>query len=73
MLRDIPAEMVGNVMKVVVKPGDVVEAGAMVVILESMKVEIPVLSDYAGTVVELRVGEGDRVQEGAVLAKIEVA
>ncbi|MFD8499497.1 biotin/lipoyl-binding carrier protein [Amycolatopsis sp. NPDC059657] len=73
MLKDIPAEMVGNVMKVVVKPGDIVEAGAMVVILESMKMEIPVLSDYAGTVVELRVGEGDHVQEGAVLAKIEVA
>ncbi|SDX73972.1 Biotin-requiring enzyme [Amycolatopsis xylanica] len=72
MLRDIPAEMVGTVIKVVAKPGDVLAEGAMVVILESMKMEIPVLTEYAGTVVELSVGAGDHVQEGAVLAKIEV-
>ncbi|WP_370944414.1 biotin/lipoyl-binding carrier protein [Amycolatopsis sp. cg5] len=72
MLSDIPAEMVGTVVKVVAKPGDVLAEGATVVILESMKMEIPVLAERAGRVVELSVAAGDRVQEGAVLAKIEV-
>jgi len=65
------SEMVANVWKVVVKPGDAVAAGDPLVILESMKMEIPVESPAAGTVTEVRVEEGAVVQEGDVLAVVE--
>jgi acetyl-CoA carboxylase biotin carboxyl carrier protein len=66
--QEIVAEMVANVWKVVATPGDVLAAGDTVVILESMKMEIPVLAEQPGTVTDLRVNEGDVVQEGDVLA-----
>jgi biotin carboxyl carrier protein len=69
--EEIRAEMVANVWKVVVSAGDRVEDGDTLVILESMKMEIPVLSEAAGTVVELAVNEGDVVQEGDLIATIE--
>ena len=69
--EEIRAEMVANVWKVVVAEGDAVEAGATLVILESMKMEIPVLAETAGTVSALHVSEGDVVQEGDVIAVIE--
>jgi biotin carboxyl carrier protein len=50
--------------------GDAVEDGDTLVILESMKMEIPVLAESAGTLTELRVGEGQVVQEGDVIAVI---
>lgn len=62
--------MVANVWKVVVAVGDQVGPDDTLVILESMKMEIPVLAETAGTVAELRVGEGDVVQEGDVIAVI---
>ena len=62
--------MVANVWKVVVRQGDAVQAGDTVVILESMKMEIPVLAEGPGVVSELKVTEGDVVQEGDVLAVI---
>ena len=62
--------MVANVWKVVVAQGDTVEDGDTLVILESMKMEIPVLAESAGTVSELKVAEGDVVQEGDVIAVI---
>jgi len=62
--------MVANVWKVVVNQGDAVEDGDTLVILESMKMEIPVVAETAGTVTELRVAEGDVVQEGDVIAVI---
>ncbi|MPZ60738.1 MAG: biotin/lipoyl-binding carrier protein [Propionibacteriales bacterium] len=68
MAGEIVAEMVANVWKVVASPGDEVAAGDMIVILESMKMEIPVLAEQSGTLAELRVSEGDVVQEGDVLA-----
>lgn len=68
MADEIVAEMVANVWKVVAAPGDVLAAGDTVVILESMKMEIPVLTEHAGRVAELRVDEGDVVQEGDILA-----
>jgi biotin carboxyl carrier protein len=68
--EEVRAEMVANVWKVVVSQGDPVEEGDTLVILESMKMEIPVLAEAAGTVQELRVGEGDVVQEGDVIAVI---
>jgi acetyl-CoA carboxylase biotin carboxyl carrier protein len=67
---EVRAEMVANVWKVVVAQGDSVQDGDTLVILESMKMEIPVLAESAGTVQELRVNEGDVVQEGDVIAVI---
>jgi biotin carboxyl carrier protein len=68
--EEVRAEMVANVWKVVVSAGDTVADGDTLVILESMKMEIPVVSESAGTVQELRVAEGDVVQEGDVIAVI---
>jgi acetyl-CoA carboxylase biotin carboxyl carrier protein len=68
--NEIRAEMVANVWKVVVSQGDTVADGDTLVILESMKMEIPVLAEAAGTVTALHVGEGDVVQEGDVIAEI---
>jgi len=67
---EIRAEMVANVWKVVVAEGDTVEDGATLVILESMKMEIPVIAERAGTISALHVSEGDVVQEGDVIAVI---
>lgn len=65
---EIVAEMVANVLKLVATPGQSLAAGDTVLILESMKMEIPVLTELAGTLLEVRVDEGDVVQEGDVLA-----
>ena len=70
MADEIRAEMVANVWKVVAGAGDEVTEGDTLVILESMKMEIPVVTETAGTVTELRVSEGDVVQEGDVIAVI---
>jgi biotin carboxyl carrier protein len=70
-MPEVVAEMVANVWKVVASPGDSVQAGDPLVILESMKMEIPVESPVAGTVRELRVEEGGVVQEGDVIAVVE--
>ena len=67
---EIVAEMVANVMSVAVAPGDRVEAGDTVVLLESMKMEIPVLLEAPGTVRAVKVAPGDVVQEGDVLVEI---
>ncbi len=64
---DIAAEMVANVMTVNVAAGDTVAVGDEVVLLESMKMEIPVLAERSGTVAEVKVVAGDVVQEGDVL------
>ena len=70
-MPDVLAEMVANVWKVVAGPGDRVSTGDPLVILESMKMEIPVESPIDGTVTELRVREGGVVQEGDVIAVVE--
>jgi acetyl-CoA carboxylase biotin carboxyl carrier protein len=69
--HEVRAEMVANVWKVVVAQGDRVADGDTLVILESMKMEIPVLAESDGVVVALHVSEGDVVQEGDVLAVLE--
>ncbi len=71
MAHEVRAEMVANVWKVVVAQGDHVADGDTLVILESMKMEIPVLAESDGVVVALHVSEGDVVQEGDVLAVLE--
>jgi len=63
--------MVANVWKVVAAEGAEVSDGDTLVILESMKMEIPVLAEGSGTLVRLHVAEGDLVQEGDVIAEIE--
>ena len=72
LVLDVVAEMVANVMTVAVTPGDRVEPGDTVVLLESMKMEIPVLAERAGTVAAVKVGAGDVVQEGDVLVSIDL-
>ncbi|GAB3774607.1 biotin carboxyl carrier protein [Nocardioides ginsengisegetis] len=69
-VTEILAEMVANVMSVAVSPGDAVAAGDTVVLLESMKMEIPVIAEAAGTVRGVKVGPGDVVQEGDVLIEL---
>jgi acetyl-CoA carboxylase biotin carboxyl carrier protein len=66
----VRAEMVANVIQLLVGVGDTVAAGEAVVILESMKMEIPVLCEQGGTVGEVGVSEGDVVQEGDVLVEL---
>ena len=70
-VEEIHAEMVSSVWKVLVQPGAEVAAGDTLVILESMKMEIPVLAEQDGIVAALHVSEGDVVQEGDVLAVLE--
>ncbi|MEV4897049.1 biotin/lipoyl-binding carrier protein [Nonomuraea sp. NPDC055795] len=70
-MAEVRAEMVANVWKVVVKEGDTVEDGDTLVILESMKMEIPVLAEDPGVVAALKVAEGDVIQEGDLIAVIE--
>jgi biotin carboxyl carrier protein len=70
-VAEVRAEMVANVWKVVASQGDAVEDGDTLVILESMKMEIPVVAESAGTLSELRVSEGQVVQEGDVIAVID--
>ena len=70
-MTEVRAEMVANVWKVVKAAGDEVTEGDTLVILESMKMEIPVLAEAAGTVSSLAVAEGDVVQEGDLIAVIE--
>jgi len=70
MADEIRAEMVANVWKVVVNSGDTVEDGDTLVILESMKMEIPVVAESEGSVT-IKVNEGDVVQEGDLIAIIE--
>ena len=71
MADEIRAEMVANVWKVVAAAGDSVDDGDTLVILESMKMEIPVLAESDGTVAQLAVNEGDVVQEGDLIAVID--
>ena len=68
--EQIRAEMVANVLAVLVSDGDSVEAGQPVVIMESMKMEIPVLAEHGGTVLGVSVAVGDVVQEGDVMVEL---
>ncbi|NMH97239.1 biotin/lipoyl-binding carrier protein [Pseudonocardia acidicola] len=70
MAEEIRAEMVANVMSVVVAEGGRVADGDTLVILESMKMEIPVLTEVEGTVTKMAVSEGDVVQSGDLIAVV---
>ena len=69
-MAEVRAEMVANVWQVVTSEGDEVSEGDTLVILESMKMEIPVLVETPGKVTKLAVAEGDVVQEGDLIAVI---
>jgi acetyl-CoA carboxylase biotin carboxyl carrier protein len=69
-VAEVRAEMVANVWKVLVSEGDHVDEGDTLVILESMKMEIPLLSEEGGIVTKLHVAEGDVVQEDDLIAEI---
>jgi acetyl-CoA carboxylase biotin carboxyl carrier protein len=69
-MSGVVASMAGSVWKVLVKTGDRVEEGQEVVILESMKMEIPIVAEFDGIVTEVRVKEGEFVNEGDVIVVV---
>ncbi|MGI8578588.1 MAG: biotin/lipoyl-binding carrier protein [Nocardioidaceae bacterium] len=73
MSHYVDAELVANVWKVVARAGDKVTPEDTLVILESMKMEIPVAAEVAGTITEISVSEGQVVTEGDRIAEIDEA
>jgi acetyl-CoA carboxylase biotin carboxyl carrier protein len=71
MATQVEAQITGNVWKIERAVGDSVEEGETLLVLESMKMEIPVEAPCAGRIREIRVQEGESIEEGAVLAVIE--
>lgn len=71
MGEEVLAEMVANVWRILVAPGDEVSEGDTICILDSMKMEIPVEAPTDGTITSLGVAEGGVVQEGDVIAVID--
>ena len=71
MAEQVRAEMVAGVMEVVAAVGAEVSEGDTIVLLESMKMEIPVLSETSGTVTEVAVAPGDVIQAGDLIAVID--
>jgi len=71
MTRDITADIAASVVRVEVVVGDMVAADQALVVLESMKMEIPVLAAAAGRVAAVGVAVGDTVLEGDLLVTIE--
>ncbi len=70
-LVDLPSPMNATVFKVLVRPGDAVRERQEVIVLEAMKMEIPVEAPSAGTVAEVCVAPSQRVSEGEVLLRLE--
>lgn len=71
MAKDVVAHITGTVWKIEVKVGDAIKEGDTVVILESMKMEMPVEATASGTVREIKVKESEPVQEGQALVVLE--
>jgi acetyl-CoA carboxylase biotin carboxyl carrier protein len=70
-MAEVKAELVGNLWKIVTEVGQQVEEDDTLMILESMKMEIPITSPITGTVTQILVAEGDVVQEGQTVAVVE--
>ncbi|HMF42862.1 MAG TPA: acetyl-CoA carboxylase biotin carboxyl carrier protein subunit [Polyangia bacterium] len=70
-MAQVKAHITGTVWKIEVKVGDTVSEGQTVVVLESMKMEMPVESTGAGTVSAVLIKEGDAVEEGAPLIELK--
>jgi acetyl-CoA carboxylase biotin carboxyl carrier protein len=71
MPEDVKAHITGVVFQITSKPGDAVTAGDPIIVLESMKMEIPVEAPRSGRIKEITVTEGQTVQEGDTLAVLE--
>ena len=71
MSIEVEAQITGNVWKIETEVGAEVEEDDVLLIIESMKMEIPVEAPCSGRLAEVRVGEGDAIEEGAILAVIE--
>ena len=69
-VSEIVAEMVANVLSVAVEAGDKVTVGDVVILLESMKMEIPVIAEHDGTVRAVKIAPADVVQEGDILIEL---
>jgi len=70
-MAEVAAHITGVVWKIECSVGDVVAEGDTVVVLESMKMEMPVEVEGGGTVTEIRCAEGDKVHEGETLVVLE--
>jgi acetyl-CoA carboxylase biotin carboxyl carrier protein len=70
-MTEVKAELVGNLWKIVTEVGQQVEEDDTLMILESMKMEIPITTPVTGTVKEILVKEGEVVQEGQTVAIVE--
>ncbi|HEY6497694.1 MAG TPA: biotin/lipoyl-binding carrier protein [Trebonia sp.] len=70
MATDVTTEVTGTVYRLLVKVGDVVAADQTLAVLECMKMEIPVAAPANGTVISVRVAEGDAVDDGDVVATL---
>lgn len=71
MAETIQADMGANVWKILVSPGDHVEEDDVFMILEAMKMEIPIMAEEDGTVVAIHVAEGDTISTGQPLIEFE--
>ena len=71
MATEVEAQIPGNLLKIERAVGDTVEVDDVIMIIESMKMEIPVEAPCRGTIAQICVSEGDRIEEGIVLAVIE--
>ena len=71
MAEDVRAKIVASVLEVVVSKGDRIGVGDTLVLLESMKMEIPVIAEVDGTITEVNVAVGDVIQAGHLIAVID--
>jgi len=71
MATKIESDVSGSMWKLIASPGDMVEADAEIAIIESMKMEIPVVAPRAGKLARFLVAEGEAVAEGQAVAEIE--
>ena len=69
---DVKTEITGNIWKIVAQVGDQLSEDDPIIIMESMKMEIPIMASEDGRLTEILVAEGDTVTEGSVVARIEV-
>ncbi|ALC91090.1 acetyl-CoA carboxylase [Bacillus sp. FJAT-18017] len=70
-MKEIHATMAGTVLNILVSAGDEVTEGQEIIVIESMKMEIPVESNFVGKITELKVNIGDFVNEGDCLVVLE--
>ena len=70
--QQLKSEVTGSIWKIETAVGQALEEGHTVLIIESMKMEIPLVAEEGGTLVEILVAEGDAIVEGQVLAIVEL-